>query len=114
MKDRDGRNANGQFGKHNKFAAGNPRNATSQQLRAILIKACTKEDMEEIARVLISEAKRGNLVAIRELLDRVLGKPQASVEITNPDTPTRIQDMTDEQLMAILQEGKDEAEGEED
>jgi hypothetical protein len=43
----------------------------------------------------------GDLHAIKELLDRCLGRPTANVEITQAEAVERIEEMTDDQLMAI-------------
>ena len=40
--------------------------------------------MTEVVRTLVREAKSGKAWAVRELLDRLLGKAKASVEVTAP------------------------------
>ncbi len=49
--------------------------AASLKLRATLLRAIvTQADMEEVIKILLTQAKRGDMIAIRELLDRTLGK----------------------------------------
>jgi hypothetical protein len=47
--------------------------------------AVTPEDVEEITRKLVESAKQGDVVAIRELLDRTIGKPVAALAVTGAD-----------------------------
>jgi hypothetical protein len=39
------------------------------------MKAVTAKDIEAVARALVEKAKAGDVPAIRELLDRILGRP---------------------------------------
>jgi len=73
--ERAGRDAQGRFTSGNKLGRGNPFAARVAKLRAELLKAVTPADIRAVARKLIKQAKTGDLPAIRELLDRVLGKP---------------------------------------
>ena len=43
--------------------------------------------LREIADVLITEAKAGNIQAIKELADRLDGKPAQMLEHSGPETP---------------------------
>ena len=47
-------------------------------LRFIVLKAVTVADMKAIGRKLVALSKQGDLQAVRELLDRVLGRPLPS------------------------------------
>ena len=78
-----GRDAKGRFGAGNKLAKGNPFALRVQKIRAALLSRLTVDDAKEIADVLIRQAKAGDLAAVRELLDRCLGK--APVAITGSD-----------------------------
>jgi len=40
-----------------------------------MINAVTEQDLREVIKALVAEAKSGDLAAVRELLDRLLGKP---------------------------------------
>jgi hypothetical protein len=50
-------------------------NRRVQAFRAILLRAVTNQDMREIAKKLVAQAKSGDLSAVRELLDRAIGRP---------------------------------------
>lgn len=98
---RNGRATGGRFAPGNKYGRGNPNNLKAQQLRNTLLSAVTEDDLLKVTRKLIAMAKQGDLGAIRELLDRVLGKPTAHVELSATDARDRIEDMTDEDLLLI-------------
>lgn len=70
----NGRDTTGRFRLGNKLAKGNPFARRVQKIRAALLSRLTVDDAKEIADVLIREAKAGDLMAIRELLDRCIGK----------------------------------------
>jgi hypothetical protein len=76
----NGQDGRGRFAKGNKLGRGNPLAGRAARIRATLLKSLTPADAKEIAAVLIKLAKAGDLAAIRELLDRTVGKPaQAEV-----------------------------------
>ncbi len=63
--------------------------------------AVTDEDLVEVAQSLIKRAKGGDVAAIKELLDRLLGKAKATVAVeTEPQRST--EDMKAE-LRALIQ-----------
>ncbi len=73
------RNASGQFGAGNKGGPGAgswARKATA--LRVALLEAVSPEDIKAIAERLVQDAKAGSVHAARELLDRCLGKAEAT------------------------------------
>jgi len=72
---------------HAGLSPGNPHAAQVSRLRAALLEAVTPEDLRAIVRVLIRMARKGSLPAIKELFERVLGKP---VEL---DILARIEEM---------------------
>jgi hypothetical protein len=74
----DDRGNNGRFRTGNKLGRGNPLAGRAARIRAILLKALTPTDAKAIAAKLIAQAKGGDLAAIRELLDRTIGKPATS------------------------------------
>jgi hypothetical protein len=77
----DTRDGAGRFAPGNPGGPGNPFARKTARLRAELLKAVTKEDLRDVARALVSQAKHGDVPAIRELLDRLFGKPRQSVEL---------------------------------
>ena len=81
------RNADGTFAVGNPGGPGNPHAAQVAQLRRELMNTVTPEDLKAVVRMLIDKAKDGDLAAARELLDRTLGKPASSVEVTAKAAP---------------------------
>ncbi len=57
--------------------------SNAHRLKAVLAQAVSPEDLTKIANALVSRAKRGSVSHAREVLDRLLGKPSASVEVNN-------------------------------
>jgi len=70
-----GRNEQGRFTEGNKCARGNPFARQVARLRSALLSAVTPADVRAIAKGLVVRAKEGDIVAVKELLDRLLGKP---------------------------------------
>jgi hypothetical protein len=71
----NGRGPGGRFAKGNPGGPGNPHAAHVAALRTALLQAVTPEKMRAIVEKLIEQALEGNIPAIRELLERTLGKP---------------------------------------
>jgi len=69
------RGPDGRFRPGNKAARGNPHAVAVARLRSALLSAVTVADITEIVRVLVARARQGDVVAIKELLNRVLGPP---------------------------------------
>lgn len=78
---RDGRDASGRFAAGNNLGRGNPHGSVVNRLRGVLFESVTDDDLKAVVSKLLTMAKSGDLAAIRELLDRVLGKPTAAVEL---------------------------------
>ncbi|MEY4212245.1 MAG: hypothetical protein RL458_470 [Pseudomonadota bacterium] len=74
------RSSNGQFGAGNPGGPGNPYARRVAALRTALMDAVTDEDIRAVARALVNQAKAGEVPAIRELLDRLVGKPTERAE----------------------------------
>ena len=55
---------------------GSPHAAKVASWRSALTETVTANDMAEVFRVLVERAKAGESWAVKELLDRTLGKPQ--------------------------------------
>ncbi len=71
----DGRDGKGRFAVGNKLGRGNPLAGRAARIRAALLEAVGPAEAKAIARQLVKMAKGGDLAAIRELLDRCIGKP---------------------------------------
>jgi len=69
------RDNRGRFAKGNKGGPGNPLAKKANQLRVAMYASVEAEDIMEIMDSLIEAAKKGNITAAREVLDRVIGKP---------------------------------------
>ena len=83
-----GRDASGRFVKGCKGGPGNPHAQHVGQLRSALLEAVTAEDMEAIARKLVESAKAGNVQAVKELLDRLVGKPAQAIHMVSEAATT--------------------------
>ena len=74
----DGRDDNGRFAPGWRGGPGNPHGKRTARLRAELLRCVRPSDLREIVAVLVAQAKNGDLAAVREVLNRVLGAPVAS------------------------------------
>ena len=77
----NGRGPNGRFAKGNPGGPGNPHANRTARLRAMLLDTVSDDDFRAVVAKLVAMAKAGDLVAIRELLDRTLGKSKGTVEL---------------------------------
>lgn len=71
----NGRDARGRFARGNKGGPGNPRCRRAAALRQLLVGAVSDDDFRAVVAKLVDMAKAGDLAAIRELFDRMLGRP---------------------------------------
>ena len=94
----NGRGPNGRFAPGNRAGRGNPHARRVARLRAALLRSVTPEDIVDVARALLAQAKEGDVAAAKELLQRLLGPP---VEL---DLIERLEAM--ERRLAELQELK--------
>lgn len=76
----NGRSANGRFLPGCKPGPGNPHAQATADFRRALHEVVSEKDFREVAKQLLEIAKSGEGWAIRELFDRVLGKPTQPVE----------------------------------
>lgn len=70
------RNGKGQFVKGHPGGPGNPQGRYVAAWRAALFDAVSPDDIRAVVGVLVDRAKAGEPWAVRELLDRALGKVQ--------------------------------------
>ena len=71
------RNANGRFAKGNSGGPGNPFAKRVARLRSALFKSVSPQDLREVVAALLKQAKAGDVASIKELLQRLLGPPEA-------------------------------------
>lgn len=79
------RDARGRFTSGNSGGPGNPHVKAVAAWRSALTRVVSPADIEAVLRKLLECAKAGEPWAIKELLDRCLGKPRAEAE--RPDGP---------------------------
>ena len=70
----NGRTARGRFARGNPGGPGNPNARRVADLREALLSSIKPKDIQDVASALMQRAKAGEVAAIRELLDRLLGK----------------------------------------
>jgi hypothetical protein len=73
----NGRGDNGKFGPGNRCAKGNPFAKRVARLRSALFKAVSPADLRDVLAALLKQAKAGDVASIKELLQRLLGPPEA-------------------------------------
>lgn len=97
----DGRDKSGRFTKGNPGGPGNPRARQVGALRSAFLDAVTPEDIQVAVRQLIAKSRGGDLPAIKELLDRVLGKANQPMELSvdlRGKSKAELMDMAAEEL----------------
>jgi len=74
---------NGDFAPGNQIGKGqgNPYAKKVAAIRAALFDAVTPADISEVVAKILAQAKAGDMIAARELLDRLLGKPKQTMEV---------------------------------
>ncbi len=68
------RDTRGRFGPRNSGGPGNPYSKRTAELRAAMYAAIKPQDVAEIVTALIREAKKGNIQAAKEILERSVGR----------------------------------------
>lgn len=74
------RDASGRFKKGNSGGPGNPYARRTSELRTLLLDTVSPDDLRAIVTKLVEQARNGDVVAIREVLNRVVGKPHGALE----------------------------------
>lgn len=85
----DGRGPDGRSVKGNSGGPGNPYALHTARLRALLLDNVTDDDFEAVVAKLVEMAKGGNLAAVREPLDRMMGRPKSTVELQQTEFDRR-------------------------
>lgn len=70
----------GQFAAGNKFGKGNPLARQQARIRAMIVEAVSEEDFRAIIAAMVDRAKEGDMVAARELLNRLAGRPPTGID----------------------------------
>jgi hypothetical protein len=81
---RHGRSPRRRFAKGNPAGPGYPHAERVAWLREALLRAVSEDDRRASPRTLVKTAKGGDPPAIRELLNRVIGKAPADAEASPP------------------------------
>lgn len=68
-----------------------------------------KPKLRMVAEMLVTKALEGDMAAIKEVADRLDGKAAQSVEVTNPDAPSRLTDAELELIATASSAGAFEA-----
>ena len=79
----NGRKTNGQFTRGNRYGRGNPHASAVAALKSALVGAVTVEDIKQIAKVLVEQAKAGEHAAIKILLPYLVGAIPQTVDPDN-------------------------------
>src|SRR4051812_17103398 len=74
------RDARGRFARGNKGGPGNPFGRRLAQLREVLLRSATEENVERLANMLMEKAFAGDMAATRMLLLYWIGKPKEAAE----------------------------------
>ena len=82
---RNQRDGKGRFIDGNTASSGNPYVRQLHDWRKAFYGAVTPADMKALAKVLLKQAKAGEPWAIKEVLDRMLGKPRQALEISGAE-----------------------------
>src|SRR5262245_56666763 len=80
-----GRDGRGRFAKGNPGGPGNPLHKRMALFRQTLLAAVTPEDVRQVVGQVVEQAKAGQPWAVREFLDRCVGKPLATMELTGAE-----------------------------
>jgi len=83
------RDPGGRFASGNAGGPGRPP-GTVAAWRGAMAESVTRDDIRAVTIVLVQQAKAGAPWAIRELLDRCLGRPMQAVEWADTDAPRLI------------------------
>jgi hypothetical protein len=76
-----GRDKRGRFAPGNPGGPGNPLAKRANQVRSLVLSQITREDIRAVVRKLLKKARAGNMAAIREVLDRCVGKSITFAEL---------------------------------
>ena len=77
----NGRDSTGRFTKGNPGGPGSPYARRVSDLRRTLLEEVSDSDLRELVRTLVERGKRGDVMAAREVLDRLMGKAKVTMAV---------------------------------
>ncbi len=101
----NGRDASGRFAKGWKGGPGNPYVRHVAKIRSVLMSAVSDDDLVQMVRALVEKAKAGDVMAAREVLDRLLGKARVAVAV-EPE-PQRTLEEIEAAMAGMIQQNPD-------
>lgn len=69
------RDTQGRFAKGNSGGPGNPYGKAVARWRSLFLQMVTEDDLREIVTMMVQKAKDGDMLAAREVLNRLAGRP---------------------------------------
>lgn len=101
----NGRNGAGQFTIGNKYGKGNPHASKVAALRSAALDSISPATAKKLVKSLVSQAMAGDTGAAKIILPYLIGQPATSKDLENEIAakPATLENMTDEQLQAIVQ-----------
>ena len=97
-----GRDSMGRFTTGNPGGPGNPHSRQVADIRRAMVEAVSEDDLQAIVATLIAKAKAGNIMAAREVLDRLLGKPKASMDLTTDTSDSLTEEQIHQRLTLLI------------
>lgn len=86
----DGRQDNGRFGKGNRVSKGNPHSKRVNQIRSTFLNVVTPKQYRRAVLACLKKAIGGDVVAFKELNDRLLGKSKQPIEVSGGKRALRV------------------------
>lgn len=90
----------GEISRENGKKGGRPIDPASEHFRSVLLKLA-KEHAEELANALITKALSGDVPALKEVNDRVLGKAKQDLDVTSNGNSITLSTLSNAELEAI-------------
>ena len=76
----NGKDERGRFVRGNTFSIGNPQGAAFARFRAALPNCVSEDDFTAVIKELVKRAKKGEPWAVKEFLNRILGKSKETIK----------------------------------
>ena len=92
----------GRFAPGWKGGPGNPYARRVADFRRVLVDAVTDEDLHDLARTLVKKGKAGDVMAAREVFDRLMGKAKVTMAVET-ESQMNVEDAK-AQLRAMLEQ----------